>query len=130
MAGGMNMVRVAVLGIHPFESLEPQSVHNESAGEDDAHDGLVVTFAQRWQADEVQKRLTMVGGVGRVKCTWYTGPLDPSVMGTPRTELEIESDDDWGRGDANGDVSMMDEMVVKEEDLDVAGEDTWEANIS
>jgi hypothetical protein len=78
----------------------------------------------------VQKRLTVVCGVGRVKCTWYMGPLDPGVMGTPRTELEIESDDDGERGDANGDVSMTDEVVVKEEDLDVAGEDTWEANIS
>jgi hypothetical protein len=130
MTEGMNMVRVAVLGIHPFESLEPQSVHDESVGEDDAHDGLVVTFAQRWQAEEVQKRLTMVGGVGRVKCTWYSGPIDPRVMGTPRTELEIESDDDGERGDSNGDISIMDDVAVKEEDLDVAGEDTWEANIS
>lgn len=122
MQEGTNIVRVGVMVIHPFESLELQTIHNEAAGEEDALDGLVVIFQHRWQAEDVQKRLTQVGGVGRVKCTWYNGLLDAPVTSTPKMELQIESDGQ--HSDANGDVSM-DDATVKEEELDVGGEDAW-----
>lgn len=119
----MNMVRVAVMSITACESIQPQSFHDPSNSADDAHDGLIVTFTERWQADEVQRRLTMVGGVGRVKCAWYFGPLHDSVTDAFKTELEVNSVD-GEESDANGDVKM-DDTRLEDEDLDVAGEDDW-----
>lgn len=33
----------------------------------------------------------MIGGVGKVKCAWYTGPPNTSVGGKLKTELEMDS---------------------------------------
>jgi hypothetical protein len=123
-ADSMGMVRVAVSAITRCESIQPQSFHDSTLAGEDAHDGLVVTFAERWQAEMVLKGLTMVGGVGRVKCVWCLGPIDGVVAGTPRTELEVDDDSIYGE-EEDGDVKMDYDVDVKikDEDLDVAGED-------
>jgi hypothetical protein len=134
-ADSMNMVRVAVMGISPCESIQLQSFHDPNSANrgEEAHDGLVVTFAERWQAEEVRKRLTMVGGVGRVKCAWYFGPIDRVAGRTPRTELEVDSVYGGGGDSMDGDDVQMNEDIkaddvrVKDEDLDVAVQDDWAA---
>lgn len=124
-ADSVNMVRVAVLAITKYESIQPQSYHDSSTGGEDAYDGLVVTFAKRWQAELVLKGLTMIGGVGRVKCAWYTGRIDGVMADTPRTDLEVDGDCVYGDG-RDVDVKMDDHDVkIKDEDLEVAGEDDW-----
>ena len=94
---------------------------------------MVVTFAEKWQAEEVRKRLTMVGGVGRVKCAWYFGPIDGVAGGTPRMELEVDSVYGDGGDSADGDDMKMNEDIkaddvrIKDEDLDVDVEEDWAA---
>ena len=112
------MLRAYLVSVGEFESIERDA---------DKSDCFIVSFKERWQAEQVMNGQTDAPGVGKMKLSWVAS----APMTT--TEQPVVDQDDEVMGDAPNGKShdtpddRHDELEVN---LDVAGgEDDWD-NIS
>ena len=111
----VKMLRAYMNIVGEYESIMPDP---------EKSDTMVVSFAERWQAEQLMHHTTDIPGVGKVKMSWVTlAPL-------PSSDVSLgNGDDDEEMIDApkaNGHDVNDDTNHEQEVNLDVAGEDEWD----
>lgn len=109
------MLRAYLISVGEFDGVER---HPERP------DSMIVSFKERWQAEQVMKGGTEIPGVGKVTLSWIASVL-------PATTEPVTMDDDENMAEAlnetNGKAhdTQDDTHHEQELNLDVADEDDW-----
>ena len=111
----VKMLRAYMNLVGEYESVTPDP---------EKGDTMVVSFAERWQAEQLMHRTTDLPGVGKMKMSWV------AVAPPPSSDVSLgNGDDDEEMIDApkaNGHDANEDTNHEQEVNLDVAGEDEWD----
>jgi hypothetical protein len=112
------MLRAYLVSVGEFESIERDPERTDT---------FVISFRERWQAEQVANGLADIPGVGKVKVAWVAStPMATTEQPVPEAEHEAMADATNGHSHDLRDETH-DEAEV---DLDVAGgDDEWD-NIS
>lgn len=112
------ILRAYLVSVGEFDGVEPDPAKADS---------LVVSFKERWQAEQFMHGRTDVPGVGKVKLTWVA-----SAPTTTTEQLVAHQDGDEDMAEV---TNLTDDKAndveyeahqEQEVNLDVAGEDDWE----